>query len=520
MKIVIPMAGMGFRFVNAGYQTPKPLIEIEGKPMIEHIINMFPGETDFVFICNSEHLAQTPMQEVLERVAPFCKIVEVASHKLGPVYSVLQAKDFINDQEPVIVSYCDCAVFWDYEEFKQEMQDSQCQACSVRFKGFHPPHSTIPEVRYAYMKEDNGNLVEIREKIPFTQDKNQEYASSGMHYFSTGKCLKDYCQKLIDKELHHNGEYYISLVNNLLVNDGLKVRIHEASNLLSWGAPQELEEYKYWSDFFLKEFFWKPKVLSVEQVLIPMAGEGSRFKKEGYKDPKPLIMVGDKPMVTASVSTFPKANKYIFVARKEHIEEQDLKALIDKDLDIDSKVICLKEATSGGASTCLFAEDFLDKEKSLFVSACDCGLVFNEKKFLQMINSDIDCLVWTFRNYPGANARPEMYSWVREENGLVKKILLKQTVSETPEKDPCIVGAFWFKKAGDLISSAKEFTSNPKPTAGEFHLEGCIDYLIKQGKKVVIFDIDRFVCWGTPNDLKTWEYWKSYFQKKNLIKEA
>ncbi len=166
-------------------------------------------------------------------------------------------------------------------------------------------------------------------------------------------------------------------------------------------------------------------------------------------------------------------------------------------------------------------EDFFDKEKSLFISACDYGLVWDEEKFLQMANDqNIDCLVWTFRNYPGDNSKPEMYSWVQEENGLVKEIRLKKSVSQTPQKDPGIVGAFWFKKAGDFIASAKEFVSSPKPPSGEFHLEGCIDYLIKQGKKAAVFDVGRFVCWGTPNDLKTWEYWKSYFSKKNLIKEA
>lgn len=520
MKIVIPMAGMGFRFVRAGYDAPKPLIEVEGKPMIEHVVNMFPGETDFVFICNSQHLATTPLRSVLERVAPLGRIVEMAPHKLGPVYSVLAAKDLIDDTEPVIVNYCDFSVFWDYEGFKKEMQEKNCSAAATAFKGFHPPHSTN-DVYYAYLKEKDGYLEQLREKIPFTEDKNQEYAGTGTHYFANGKILKDYCQKLMDKNINHNGEFYISLITNLLVEDGMPVFVSEVPHFLAWGTPLELEGYKYWSDFFLKEYFFKPKTLSVEQVLIPMAGEGSRFKKEGYKEIKPLIMVGDKPMVVASVSTFPKANKYIFVAREEHIKQEELKKLLDQNLNIDAKVISLAKPTRGGAETCLLAEGLLDKEKSLFISACDYGLVWDEEKFIKMANDpNIDCLVWTFRNYPGANAKPEMYSWVREENGLVEKILLKQTVSETPQKDPCIVGAFWFKKAGDFISSAKEFLSNSTPQAGEFHLEGCVDYLIKNGKKAVVFDVDRFVCWGTPNDLKTWEYWKSYFFKKNLIKEA
>jgi len=518
MKIVIPMAGMGFRFVRAGYDVPKPLIEVEGKPMIEHVVNMFPGERDFVFICNSEHLERTPMRSVLKRVAPGGQIVEVAPHKLGPVYSVLQAKDLIDDEEPVIVNYCDFSVFWDYSAFKQEMmQDKKCVAGLTAFKGFHPPHST-DELYYAYIKENNGYVQEIREKISFTNDKNQEYAGTGTHYFAKGKILKDYCQKLIDKDLNYNGEFYISLVANLLAQDGFLVRIVEVPYFLAWGTPRELEEYKYWSDFFLKESVFQPCITAVDQVLIPMAGEGARFKQNGYQTPKPLIAVGEKPMVVAAVSTFPKAKNYIFVARKEHIAQQDLKTLLDKNLGIDSKVMVLDQATKGGTHTCIFAEHLLDKEKSLFISACDYGLVWNEEKFLQMINnSDIDCLVWTFRNFPSANNHASMYSWVQEENGLVRKIILKEPLSPTPQKDAGVVGAFWFRRAGDFLSSAKDFLASTPDNIDEFHLEGCVDYLLKQGKKAAIFDVDRFVCWGTPNDLKTWEYWNSYFaHKRNL----
>ena len=94
MQIVIPMSGFGERFRNAGYTTPKPLITIEGKPIIEHVVDMFPGEKNFIFICNEEHLKEPKyrMASILKGICPSSKIVGIPPHKLGPIYAVRQAE--------------------------------------------------------------------------------------------------------------------------------------------------------------------------------------------------------------------------------------------------------------------------------------------------------------------------------------------------------------------------------------------------------------------------------------------
>lgn len=84
MQIVIPMSGAGSRFANAGYRDPKPLVKVDGRCMIEHVISMFPGETDFLFVCARPHLEMTPLESVLRHAAPSARIVSVESHKLGP----------------------------------------------------------------------------------------------------------------------------------------------------------------------------------------------------------------------------------------------------------------------------------------------------------------------------------------------------------------------------------------------------------------------------------------------------
>ena len=107
MHIIIPMSGIGKRFVEAGYRIPKPLIVVDEKPIIEHICNLFPDESKFTFICNSKHLAETNMRQVLQNIKSQSNIVEIQNHKKGPVYAVSLVKDLIEDDEEVIVNYCD-----------------------------------------------------------------------------------------------------------------------------------------------------------------------------------------------------------------------------------------------------------------------------------------------------------------------------------------------------------------------------------------------------------------------------
>ena len=146
MQIVIPMSGFGERFRSVGYTVPKPLIEVDGKTIIEHIVKMFPGESNFTFICNSDHLEQKKyrMGEILETVCPTGKIVSIAGHKLGPVYTVMQALDYIIPSEPIIVNYSDFTCYWDYQSFKDLVGQADCDGAIPCYRGFHPHLDLIP----------------------------------------------------------------------------------------------------------------------------------------------------------------------------------------------------------------------------------------------------------------------------------------------------------------------------------------------------------------------------------------
>ena len=248
MHIIVPMSGEGKRFLDVGYKVPKPLIKIDGKPIIEHVCNLFPDENKFTFICNSTHLANTNIRQVLLGIKPNANIVEIQNHKKGPVHAVYFAKDLIEDNEEVIVNYCDFGTYWDYKAFLKHTRERNADGAIPSYKGFHP--HMLRNSSYAFMRDQKQWMLQIKEKEPFTNNCMEEYASNGTYYFKKGSYVKKYFQDLIDKNVNIKGEYYVSLIYNLLVKDGLKVSIYKIQHMLQWGAPQDVEEYETWSKYF------------------------------------------------------------------------------------------------------------------------------------------------------------------------------------------------------------------------------------------------------------------------------
>ena len=252
MQIIIPMTGNGSRFKQLGYKDLKPLIEVQGKPMIEWVVKMFPGdEKNIIFLCRKEHLESIDnMQSILNNIAPGATIYSIDHwQKKGPVNDVMNAEDIINDNEPVIVSYCDYYMQWNYNKFKADVTKSKCEGAIPCYSGFHP-HLIYKDNLYASCKIDSdNNLIEIKEKYSWEKDKQQSLHSPGVYYFKSGALLKHYYQKLLESDNQINGEYYSSLPYNYMVEDGKKVWCPlNVGRFCQWGTPKDLEESRYWLD--------------------------------------------------------------------------------------------------------------------------------------------------------------------------------------------------------------------------------------------------------------------------------
>jgi NDP-sugar pyrophosphorylase family protein len=246
MQIVIPMAGEGKRFRDAGYDVPKPLIEVDGKPFIEYVVDFFPGETDFVFICNNEHLAASELGSVLRRLCPKGKVVGIDLKKLGPVESILEAKDSIKDDEPTVVTYCDFNIAWDYADFKKTVTEKDVDSAALCYTGFHP-HLLGPNV-YAGVRADAKNFaLEVKEKFSFTANKMDGWHQAGLFYFKSGAMLKKYSALTLAHAAPVRGEYYVSLLYDIILKDGLNSLVYPVKYFCQWGTPEDLAEYLEWA---------------------------------------------------------------------------------------------------------------------------------------------------------------------------------------------------------------------------------------------------------------------------------
>ncbi|MFC4722889.1 sugar phosphate nucleotidyltransferase [Geojedonia litorea] len=513
MKIIVPMSGKGQRFINAGYKNVKPLIEVNGSPIIEHVVNMFPGEKDFIFICNSEHLRTTNMRSVLNKIAPNGIVVEIPPHKKGPVYAVQQIQDLINDDDEIIVNYCDFSCYWDYQDFLSHTRNRNADGAVPAYKGFHP--HMLGTTNYAFMRDDKQWMLEIKEKEPFTDNRMEEYASIGTYYFKKGTFVKKYFNQLIAEDINLNGEFYVSLVYNLLVQDKLTVSIYNIQHMLQWGTPQDLEEYNGFSDYF-KEIIKErvtPKIEKGSINMIPLAGKGSRFVQEGYKNPKPLIEVSGKPIIVQASNFLPSAESNIFICLEDHLKNYPLEKEIRQEFP-DSKIISLNQVTEGQACTCELGLEGENLEKPLLIAACDNGMLWNKKRYEELLqDQSVDAIIWSFRNHPSSERNPEMYGWIKTKGDKVLGVSVKKPISDNPRKDHAIVGTFYFRKGLHFKKALDKMYKKNTRINGEFYVDSCIEELVNIGLNVKVFEIDNYICWGTPNDYKTFKYWQSFFHK-------
>ncbi|MFO0810369.1 MAG: NTP transferase domain-containing protein [Gemmataceae bacterium] len=513
MQIVIPMSGRGSRYAAAGYANIKPLIEVDGRPIIEHIVRLFPGERDFVFICARDHLETTPLRDTLERLAPGGKILGIEPHKKGPVWAALMAEQAIADDKPTLLHYCDFSVHWDYERFKRTMYNHDPAGCVQAYRGFHP-HTLGPNL-YAYMRVENGRMLEIQEKHCFTDDRMNEYSSSGAYYFRSGRLMKQLFHRAVERNLSTNGEFYASMPYNLLVTDGEPVMVYELDHFLQWGTPEDLDEYRGWSDYFRRASRWRPtRPADDTQVLLPMVGAGVRFQKEGYTQPKPLVRVAGVPMVRRSLDSLPPAKSWLAVCRTDHLEHPGLVGALNG-TDRDVQALAVEGMTAGQASTCLIGCERLDPEKPLSIAPCDAAVVYNEAKFAALKDDPtIDCIVWTFRNHPHANRNPKQYGWVKADaDGWIEGVSCKKPLGPDVKRDPGIIGLFWFRKAKFFIEAAEELIRQNRRVNGEFYADSAVEVLLEQGRRAKLFDVRHLICFGVPADVKTYEYWEAYFRK-------
>jgi NDP-sugar pyrophosphorylase family protein len=517
MQIIIPMSGFGKRFKDYGYKSPKFLIDVNGKPIISYVIDMFPKEKDFLFICNKDHLRNKKfhVKKVIKQFCPSGKVVGIKPHNLGPVHTILQAEKEIKKGIPTIVNYCDFTCYWNWRDFKKFVLSKDCEGAIPAYKGFHP-HS-LGKNYYSYLKENRKKVVDIREKSCFTKNRTEEYASSGTYYFSNSNEMIEAFKKQIESKLITNGEYYVSLSYKKMISEKKKILVYPIKYFMQWGTPEDLDEYNYWSKTFTNLVKKRKRSKLKGSLIIPMAGIGKRFLDEKYKKPKPLIKVSGKEMVIQATRALPEFERSLFLVRKNMKDSQKIKKKVNK-IFKNSDVVLIPGYTGGQLCTIDVGIDYLLKKNSrlinspVTITSCDSKLIYDHKKLINLLNDkDTDIIVLGLKNYPEAIKKPNMFGWLYISDGRVKKVSVKKKING--KENSIILGTFIFKKMKYFIESSTLLKNRKGKVNQEYYVDSCLNDAIEMGLKCRMLEVDSFVSWGTPNELKTFEYWQSCFNK-------
>jgi NDP-sugar pyrophosphorylase family protein len=509
------MAGFGDRYRRAGYTEPKPLIPVDGATMIERVLDTFPKDARYLFGINKTHAETTDVRAVLEKLRPGSPIVVLEPHKDGPIQTVLACAEHIPDDEDVLLNYCDFGVDWSFPEFAKWLVDGNFDGAMTAYKGFHP-HSLGPTL-YAYMKNDGDRVTEIREKHHFTPDKFSEYASSGLYWFRRGKDLVRISRQLVEEGNRVNGEFYVSMAMQKLVEEKQKVGVFPLKHFYQWGTPEDLRDYESWAramrslDGFLPKM---AKATSRGAQVIPMAGRGQRFVDQGYEKPKPLIDVGGRPMIAQAMACLPRPTQRVLVALSDHAKDEKFRAEV-KALEAPTRIVELTKVTEGQACSALLGVDGLDLDAPVLFAPCDTGYVYDVDKWLALEKAnDCDLILFTAKNHLPALWRPQMYGWLSTTaDGLIDKVAVKKQVEGVPPAEQEVVtGTFWFKSARLYEDETNAMIAANDRVNNEFYIDTIARRMVERGARVRAFTVDKYMPWGTPEELKTFLYWNEVFR--------
>jgi NDP-sugar pyrophosphorylase family protein len=236
-NILIPMAGRGKRFLDEGYKLPKPMLEIDGKPMIEYVIDnlAFPN-ANFIFIVLKEHVDLYGLDKVLLKKCPSAKIITIDGVTEGAAVTALKAAQYIDNDEALIIKDCDQILDWVPSNFFSFMHRNKADGGIMTIYTDDRGFSFVEPV-----KKGDGffHVNRTAEKVVISTQ-----GATGLYYFAKGSHFVKYAKKMIEKNIRTNNEFYLCPVYNELIDDDKSVLFYAVSQMLSLGVPRDFEKNK------------------------------------------------------------------------------------------------------------------------------------------------------------------------------------------------------------------------------------------------------------------------------------
>tara|TARA_R100001082_G_C4363634_1_gene160670 strand:- start:261 stop:971 length:711 start_codon:yes stop_codon:yes gene_type:complete len=230
------------------------------------------------------------------------------------------------------------------------------------------------------------------------------------------------------------------------------------------------------------------------KILIPMAGEGSRFSKEGYTFPKPLIDVNGKPMIQTVVENLDFNAEYIFLVRGEHLQKYEgLEDTLQRITNGKSTIVVVDQLTEGAACTALLAKEHIDNDEDLLIANSDQYIEYSPENFETIKNmTNVDAMVYAFE------AVHPKWSFVKTNSrGIVTEVAEKKPISNI-----ATCGIYWYRRGSDFVKYAERMIDKNIRVNNEFYIAPVYNELINEGKTLIPFYVHSMWGIGTPEDLR------------------
>jgi HAD superfamily hydrolase (TIGR01509 family) len=230
LNVLIPMAGRGSRFEQF-YTYPKPLIDIYGKPMIQMVVESLGIEANYIYIVREEHYQKYNLKTLLNLITPGCKIIQLDHVTEGAAVTTLMSKEYINNEDMLIIANSDQYIRWDFMNFYYKMKETKADGGILTF------HST--HFKWSFVRlDDNENVIEVREKDPIST-----HATCGIYMYKKGSDYVKYTEQMIKKDIRVNGEFYVAPVYNEFIEDNKKIIKYDVEEMWGLGDPESLDTF-------------------------------------------------------------------------------------------------------------------------------------------------------------------------------------------------------------------------------------------------------------------------------------
>jgi len=487
MQVLIPISGQSTFFPKHEYYFPKPLIEIAGRPMIALVIEQLRRQLrdpQFVFVVDREDTRSFSLDRTLMLLSgASTRIVEKPGPTSGALCSCLLAIDALDLGQPLIVVNSDQLIDEDLSDAVDSFVCSKAAAGVITFDSVHPRWSYI-------VNDEHGNVAQTFEKHVVSRN-----AIAGFYYFETALLFIEAAKRVLFDQVQTEGLYYISSVLNAIILDGGKVLHHPISVLSyhSFYAPSKINEFER-TDLAASLRQSLPSDQQVN-VVIPAAGEGSRFSSAGWKKPKPFIDVDGRPMLEHVIcNVTPRKGSITLLLQQNHLNTHH--EIVSQLKARDCKILPVSSLTEGTASTVLLARRLFDKPMPLMVANSDQLVAFDVNHFIDdCITRKLDGSILVFRD-PSMNPK---WSYVKlDAEGFVTEVAEKRAIS-----DIATVGIYFFRRGCDFVDAALDMILANDRVNNEFYTAPVYNYMIKIGARIGVSEVPMHAMagLGTPEDL-------------------